>query len=260
MAATWGAGTHLEVVGDAGLTSEQSAGADPDRPGEATLGRQDRAGADLDIVADLDQVIELGSAADDCGAEGRAVDCGQSADIDVVLDHDAADLGHPPWGPLVVDEEAKPGAADNRTWTEPDPVAEQAAVQDHGSGAEAAVVAEGGTLGDHRSWAELAAGPDHGVGADPAEGADPRCRVDLGARFDHSGPVDPGLDLGLRVELVEEASEGEPRGGMDPQRPVTVVAAELLVGEQRRGAGLSGSVGIPTMEQRSELTVFSLGE
>ena len=45
-----------------------------------------------DVVADLDLIVDLGALADDRVAIAAAVDGGVGADLDVVLDDDAADL------------------------------------------------------------------------------------------------------------------------------------------------------------------------
>src|SRR3989304_4498173 len=50
--------------------------------------------ADADIVAYLDQVVDLGALADHGVANGAAVDGGAGADLDVVLNDDASDLRH----------------------------------------------------------------------------------------------------------------------------------------------------------------------
>jgi hypothetical protein len=56
--------------------------------------------ADDDVVADLDEVVDFGAFADDGFAETGAVERGVGADLDVVVDHDAADLGIFSWRPL----------------------------------------------------------------------------------------------------------------------------------------------------------------
>ncbi len=48
---------------------------------------------ECDVMGDLDEVIDLGAASDDGGAEGAAVDGDVGADFDVVVDDDLADLG-----------------------------------------------------------------------------------------------------------------------------------------------------------------------
>ena len=50
--------------------------------------------ADLDVVGDLHEVVDLGAAAHDGAAERRAVDGDVGAELHVVLEHDGAELGH----------------------------------------------------------------------------------------------------------------------------------------------------------------------
>src|SRR5581483_3194222 len=50
--------------------------------------------ADPGIVADLDQIVDLGPLPDYRVSDGAAVDGGVGADLDVVLDNDPADLRH----------------------------------------------------------------------------------------------------------------------------------------------------------------------
>ena len=65
-----------------------------DAAGNSGLRHDDAMAADADIVADLDQIVDLGALADHGVADGAAVDRGAGADLDVVLDDDAADLRH----------------------------------------------------------------------------------------------------------------------------------------------------------------------
>ena len=59
---------------------------------DADLGDQHAMPADLHIVADLDQIIDLAAFADHRVAQRAAVDGGAGADLDTVLDDDAAQL------------------------------------------------------------------------------------------------------------------------------------------------------------------------
>ena len=48
----------------------------------------------LAVVGDLHQVVDLGAGADARGLEGAAIDRGAGADLDVVADLDVAQLRH----------------------------------------------------------------------------------------------------------------------------------------------------------------------
>src|SRR5207245_844080 len=65
--------TDREMVGDAHLAGEHDTPADPARPGDPHLGDDDRVLADLDVVTDLHEVVDLGPAADDRLPQGGTV-------------------------------------------------------------------------------------------------------------------------------------------------------------------------------------------
>src|SRR2546422_2248028 len=84
--------TNRDVVGDAHLPGQHDAAADPARPRDSHLGHDDRVLTDLDVVADLHQVVDLGPAADDRLPERGAVDRRVRPNFDVVLDQHRAHL------------------------------------------------------------------------------------------------------------------------------------------------------------------------
>ena len=59
------------------------------------LRHDDAMAPDRHVVADLDQIVDLGALADHGVADRAAVDGGAGADLDVVLDDDPADLQAP---------------------------------------------------------------------------------------------------------------------------------------------------------------------
>ena len=62
------------------------------RAGDADLGDDHAMAADDHVVGDLHQIVDLGALADHRVAAGAAIDRRVGADLDVVLDDDAADL------------------------------------------------------------------------------------------------------------------------------------------------------------------------
>ena len=80
--------------------------------------------ADLVVVADHDQVVDLGPLADPRGLEGGAVDRAVGADLDVVLDLEPAGMRdlHVPAVDLAVAESV---AAEHAAGVDLDPVAER---------------------------------------------------------------------------------------------------------------------------------------
>src|SRR5258706_934423 len=79
---------HARLPAQGHEVLELGAAGDPHR------GDGDAVPPDHDVVADLDQVVDLGALAHPRAAGGRAVDRGVGPDLDVVADHDSADLRH----------------------------------------------------------------------------------------------------------------------------------------------------------------------
>ena len=125
--------------------------------------------ADLDVVGDLHLIVDLGPLADDGVAVGAAVDRGVGADLDVVLDDDAADLRHLQMAARA-GREAEPVLPDGDARMDDDAVADQR-VLDDGVGADEAIA------------------PDRYRLADDGAGRDDCAAADLGARADNR----PGL-------------------------------------------------------------------
>src|SRR5439155_890204 len=169
--------TDREMVGDAHLAGEHDTPADPARPGDPHLGDDDRVLADLDVVTDLHEVVDLGPAADDRLPQGGTVDGRVGADLDVVLDHHGADLRDLPVR-FAVEGVAEAVGADHR------------ARVDHDALAEPHPGADGHARVHDRRLADLGARPDERQRTDPDVGPDDGARLDHGERPDRGGRRD----------------------------------------------------------------------
>lgn len=79
------------MVGDPGLAAHERSGPDPHRAGEPRLRRDEDAWTDVDVVPNVDVRVELGPRPIRVWREDAAgVHGGERADLDVVLDDDAA--------------------------------------------------------------------------------------------------------------------------------------------------------------------------
>ena len=83
-----------EMVDHTGLAADHRIIAHRYAAGNSGLAHDNAMAADHDVVANLDEVVDLGPLADHRVADGAAVDRRAGADLDVVLDDDAADLRH----------------------------------------------------------------------------------------------------------------------------------------------------------------------
>src|SRR5216110_3474879 len=88
-------GPECLLAAQVGLSGSSALGARVERaaPREPHLRRQQALGADAAAVGHHDQVVDLGPAPDHGRAQRRAVDGRVGADLDLVLEHDGADLG-----------------------------------------------------------------------------------------------------------------------------------------------------------------------
>ncbi len=117
----------LQVAGDADLPTELRVVADLGAAGDADLRDDDTVLADLDVVADLHEVIDLGTPADGRRAEGATIDGDIGAQLNVVVDDDTADLRNLAVFTLI-EHVAETIGANHRAGVKADAVADLAAV------------------------------------------------------------------------------------------------------------------------------------
>src|SRR5919201_2096195 len=133
--------TDAHVVGHTDLSGQDDAASQPRAAGDADLRDQDRVLADLHVVTELHEIVDLGPAADDRIAECRAVDRAVRTDLDVVLDDDAARLRNLAM-PRAVEGEAKPVGADDRAGMHQHALSQSRSGEERHVGAEHALLAD----------------------------------------------------------------------------------------------------------------------
>ena len=145
--------------------------------------------ANHDVVADLHEIVDLRALADHGVAVRAPIDRHPGADLDVVLNDDAADLRHFEMPPR---PEGEPEAvlADMRAGVNDHPVADQ-------------------RRGDRRRGADGAVAPDAHLRTDHRIGADDRAGADLRATADHGAGVDDDACFEPR-RRVNERHRGNP--------------------------------------------------
>src|SRR5262249_38395482 len=94
LGADYGAVADVDVVGDPHLAGGDDVIAGAAGAGDAHLADEEVVPADPAVVADLHKVVDLGAGADARGLEGAAVDGRAGADLDVIADLDVAELRH----------------------------------------------------------------------------------------------------------------------------------------------------------------------
>ena len=138
--------------------------------GYSDLRDQDAMAANRHVVPDLHQVIDLGTLADHGVADGAAVDHGPCADLDIVLNDDAAELRHFLMAPRThhIAEAVLPDVAAR---VNDHPVADEG-MDKRGAGPDEAITPDAHGRSDHRIGRNYRAGADLGIGTDD------RARVD----------------------------------------------------------------------------------
>ena len=246
------------MAGDARLSRQKHPIADAAAAGHADLAAEDAALADLRVVADLHQVVDLRSATDRGGVEGGPIHRRVGADLHVVPDHDDADLRQLDLGGgFRALREPETVRAQDDTGVHDHPLADAGAVVDHdvgmehGAGAQTAAAAYHGVGADHHARTERRAPADHGECVD-AGGV-----VDLGGSVDTGRFVNAGFHFGDRKESRHQVGQG----------PVGVVAEHQIAAEigerfgrqvpghqQRTGLRSERLVAVPGIGQKGEIT------
>src|SRR6266478_8483670 len=211
-----GARPDRHVVGHADLTGQHGPVAHPRRARDAQLGDQDHVLAHVAVVPDLHQVVDLGAAAHDRLAQGRAVDRGVGPDLDVVLDAQAAHLRDLAMG-LSVEGVAEAVGTQHRSGVDDDPVADAHVLADHDVGMQAHVLAEHRAAPHERERPHAAARPDDRFRLHHRERADGRGAVDAGSPGHAGGRVHPGLGPRLGMEEPEQHDQ-RLLGVVDPEQ------------------------------------------
>ena len=144
---------------------------DPATPTQAAIAVP---AADPAVVGDLDLVVELDAVLDHRVVERAAVDRGVGTDLDVIADHDPAELRHSRPSRPCAGTNPKPRPPITAPGSSLRPGADQRIGTDVDVRFKPRTGADRGPAADHAVRADIAAGADHHFGFDHRAGA--RCR------------------------------------------------------------------------------------
>src|SRR4051794_21392339 len=113
-----------QMVGEADTATHGDVVTDDDGTGDTRKPRYNAIATDANIVGDLNQIVDLGPLADDRVGHRAAIDGRIGADLDIILNDDAADLRHA-FGPLGAAHEAEAILADPGAAVDDDTVAQK---------------------------------------------------------------------------------------------------------------------------------------
>ena len=245
----------VDMADDAGLPAENDVAAGFCRTGNARLRDDDVVRADNDVVADLNEVVDLGAGGDAGGLKTGSVDGGVRADFDVIFDDDDAELLEFGVLALRVGGVAKAAGADDGAGLKDDAVADLAPFADRDMGMEDTVGADWTRAPMETKGYNLGVVADHGVLVDDDIRADLDVFTDFGRRVDHSGRMDAGK-AGRVCGGVKEArrSVGMCARGCQKKRTVLPSGASIWAACNESGLGLQhGFAVFQVGEERSVL-------
>ena len=224
------------MVADADLAADHDAVPDDSAARDAHLAANNAMSPKPDIVRNVHEIIE-NSAGSDHGIAGRAaVDGAVRANLDIVLDNDAAKLRNAQ-SPIRRGHEAETLSADADAGRDLHPCADNgvaygAVRPDCAAVAKHDAVADDGVAGD------VAARPDFRTGADNGSGVDARSLANDGARIDPR--IGGYLRLRLKRRIVEKADPGKSQlrlGHADQTHAAGSVRGQVWGGDNSGRAG-----------------------
>ncbi len=224
------------MVGDAYLPGHHHSVFDDRAAGNAGLGRDHYVFANLHVVADVHQVVELGAARDYRNVERAAVDGGVGADFHVVPDLQPPHLREFHVAPrLAIPDVTKSVAAQHRTRMNEDAVADARAGINADVGADVAVVTDSDTFSDENSSANGSMLADRRARFDDHVGTDV-CR-----RRRSCGGIDDRSRMNQWVPHPDWCWKGG-LGRMKQRRGSCKSQSRLRRNQQRLGGFIGGKV------------------
>ena len=229
--------------------------------GDADLGHDHAAAAELHVVGDVHQVIQPAAVADHGVVQAAPVDGAAGADLDVRADHHAAEMGHGAQA-LAGAGQAEAFLADAHARMQATARADHR-VADHGAGADTAIFFHRHAFLQDHMRPDAAARAHHNALADIGEGADLGGVVHLGAGRDIGGRVAARLQRGQGMEQAHHLGPGLGRGGGDDGHSARWnLVDQARVDDHRAGRGvvqqplIAGAVQVASM---SEAAAFCRG-
>ena len=196
-------------------------------------------------MCDLDEVVDLGAGADPRLANGGAVDSHVGPDLDIVFDHEPADLWNFPVSAIGHARKAEAVASEHGTVLDDDPVADRDTLTDRDVTVDQAVCTDRGAASDRGMGVDDGARPDVNAIGDGDECTDRGRRIDGRTRVDVGEPVDAGRRLpriGKERDRVRERQIGvvvrRTAQGAPSTVPATITADAAV---RLRCAAYSGS-------------------
>ena len=231
-----GVRTDIDMAHRADLAAERDVVADIRRAGNARLRDDEAVRPDLAVVTDVHEIVDLRAVADDRRAHRRAVDAVMRADLDIVLEHDVADLRHLRMHAVLRRETETVRADDGRAVD--DAALADAAMLAHGRvGVDDRILPDLAVLTDIDAGIERDAVADHGVIIHAGERQDRDILAELYILADMRLAAHAFREDELRRKEREQGGKGCPRL-RDIERGAREILNTLRQHDSRRARGL----------------------
>ncbi len=247
--------TDLEMSGETALAGDGNEISQLSGTGNADLRNEQTMLPDLHVVADLDQVIDLGPLPDHGLAESGAIDRRSGADFHIVLDPDNADLRDLMVLPLVKREPVAIGA-DDHAGMDDATTADARAVVDADVRIDDAIVADNRAGLDRDALENRDVIPDHDFISDDREMAEHDILAELRGRGDYGFRRDT-----FRHRPVRKPARHDPRErevGIVHANPPVINALEIFRNQSRAGFRGGEIGGVFAIAQEAELIALRL--
>src|SRR5690242_6387203 len=197
----------------ANLPGENAAIADLCRTGETGLSAQHCIGANARRVANYDEVVELGAAADAGFSNGSAIHAGVGLDFDIIFKNRGARLLHFVPGSVLLLGETEAVASDDGAILQNHAIAYAAKLANNRMRMCEEIVADARALIDGNEAMENRVAADVCIFANEAVRPDMSASADCGGFRDESGRMETRLVAGRLVKEFDGVGEGEVRVG-----------------------------------------------
>ena len=257
-----GAVAYAEVASRTYLSGEDAVVPNPGRAGQARLAAQHGVSADLGSVANQDEVIELGTAADAGFADCGAIHASIGLYFDVVFEHGRAGLLHFVPGSVLLPGEAEAVTADYGAILQDDAMTDAAKFADHGMGMGEEVLTDASAAIDGNEAVQDGIAADSDVLVDEAVRTNVRAFADVGRLGnDRSGMDAGGVARGL-VKEFDGVGEGEiwirRAQGSNGRRSGRAYEGDTVFDEDGRGARRFEKREVAAIGEEGELAGFGV--
>jgi len=204
-----GAIANGEMAGRADLAGKNAAIADSGGARESNLAAEHGVCSYLRSVADQNQIIEFGSAADACFADGCAVHAGIGLDFYIVLENGRAGLRHLVPGTVFLFGEAKSVPADDGAVLENDAVAYATVFANDDVRVREEVVTDLGAAIERHKAVQNSVISQNDAFVQETVWADVRPSADSGGFGDDRSRMNPGRVFWRLIEKLDGTGKGE---------------------------------------------------